>query len=92
MNISLTPEHENLLSLKLKKENTLFALEVISAAFKVLAEKEVVTEELHQTKNENEVLLNNFDDSMIRDFMKISESALNKYWLNEEEDEAWKNL
>lgn len=32
------------------------------------------------------------DDTLIRDFLKISESVLNEYWLDEEENEAWKNL
>lgn len=27
-----------------------------------------------------------------REFMELSESALNEVWLNPEEDEAWKNL
>ncbi|BAZ10692.1 hypothetical protein NIES4071_25150 [Calothrix sp. NIES-4071] len=36
--------------------------------------------------------LDDSEDIIIQDFMKISESALDEYWLNEEEDEACKNL
>lgn len=36
--------------------------------------------------------LDDFEDILIKDFMNISESALDEYWLNEEEDEAWKDL
>lgn len=36
--------------------------------------------------------LDDSEDILIKDFMKISESALDEYWLNEEEDEAWKDL
>lgn len=36
--------------------------------------------------------LDDSEDILIQDFMKISESALDEYWLNEEEDEAWKDL
>lgn len=36
--------------------------------------------------------LDDSEDIFIKDFMNISESALDEYWLNEEEDEAWKDL
>jgi predicted transcriptional regulator len=29
---------------------------------------------------------------IVREFMELSESALDEVWLNPEEDEAWKNL
>jgi hypothetical protein len=37
---------------------------------------------------------NDTDDSqvLVKDFMQLSESSLNKVWLDSEEDEAWKNL
>ncbi len=37
---------------------------------------------------------NNLDDSqaLVKDFLELSESSLNKIWLDPEEDEAWKNL
>ncbi|MGH7998930.1 MAG: hypothetical protein ACREPR_05740, partial [Brasilonema sp.] len=36
----------------------------------------------------------NADDSqiLVEDFLKLSESSLNKVWLDPEEDEAWKDL
>ncbi|NJM71629.1 MAG: hypothetical protein HC862_16245 [Scytonema sp. RU_4_4] len=36
----------------------------------------------------------NADDSqiLVKDFLKLSESSLNKVWLDPEEDEAWKDL
>ncbi|RUT00181.1 hypothetical protein DSM106972_076290 [Dulcicalothrix desertica PCC 7102] len=36
--------------------------------------------------------LDDSEDIIINNFMNISESALDEYWLNEEEDEAWKDL
>jgi hypothetical protein len=30
--------------------------------------------------------------TLVSDFLKLSESSLNKVWLNPEEDEAWKDL
>jgi hypothetical protein len=37
---------------------------------------------------------NDADDSqmILKDFLELSESSLNKVWLNAEEDEAWKDL
>ena len=34
------------------------------------------------------------DDSqaLVKDFLELSESSLNKIWLSQEEDEAWKDL
>jgi hypothetical protein len=32
------------------------------------------------------------DQVLVRDFLELSESALNKVWLDAEEDEAWKDL
>jgi hypothetical protein len=34
------------------------------------------------------------DDSqaLVEDFLELSESSLNKIWLSQEEDEAWKDL
>ncbi len=29
---------------------------------------------------------------LVKDFLELSESSLNKIWLNPEEDEAWKDL
>lgn len=29
---------------------------------------------------------------LVKDFLELSESSLNKIWLDSEEDEAWKNL
>jgi hypothetical protein len=36
----------------------------------------------------------NIDDSqiLVKDFLELSESSLNKVWLDPEEDEAWKDL
>jgi hypothetical protein len=43
--------------------------------------------------DEAKILLQNSDEHLImQDFMIISESALDEYWLDPEEDEAWKNL
>lgn len=38
--------------------------------------------------------VNDIEDSqiLIKDFMELSESSLNKIWLDPEEDEAWKDL
>lgn len=30
--------------------------------------------------------------ALVKDFLDLSESSLNKIWLNPEEDEAWKDL
>ncbi|TVP63595.1 MAG: hypothetical protein EA343_07740 [Nodularia sp. (in: Bacteria)] len=30
--------------------------------------------------------------ALVKDFLELSESSLNKVWLDLEEDEAWKNL
>ncbi len=30
--------------------------------------------------------------ALVKDFLELSESSLNKIWLNPEEDEAWKDL
>ncbi|MEH2380929.1 MAG: hypothetical protein V7K27_18930 [Nostoc sp.] len=40
------------------------------------------------------LLASNADDSpiLVKDFQELSESSLNKIWLNPEEDEAWKHL
>ncbi|MEH1935304.1 MAG: hypothetical protein V7L14_16740 [Nostoc sp.] len=40
------------------------------------------------------LLASNADDSqiLVKDFQKLSESSLNKVWLDPEEDEAWKHL
>jgi len=37
---------------------------------------------------------NQLDDSqtLVKDFLELSESSLNEIWLDPEEDEAWKNL
>lgn len=91
MNISLNPEHEEFIKFQMEKGKYTSALEVISAAFKVLAENERLQDELHSIKYKKQIFLEDSNNT-IRDFMKISESALNEYWLNEEEDEAWKNL
>ncbi|MEH1911510.1 MAG: hypothetical protein V7L05_02645 [Nostoc sp.] len=42
----------------------------------------------------NNLLASNADDSqiLVKDFQELSESSLNKIWLNPEEDEAWKYL
>jgi len=32
------------------------------------------------------------DKILVKEFLEISESSLNKVWLNPEEDEAWKDL
>ncbi|MFM7407034.1 MAG: hypothetical protein ACKO3K_10320 [Cuspidothrix sp.] len=34
----------------------------------------------------------NDDKILIKEFLEMSESSLNKIWLNPEEDEAWKDL
>jgi hypothetical protein len=34
----------------------------------------------------------NDDKILVKEFLEISESSLNKVWLNSEEDEAWKDL
>ncbi|MEA5618434.1 hypothetical protein VB711_11370 [Cronbergia sp. UHCC 0137] len=36
----------------------------------------------------------NLDDSqiLVKDFLELSESSLNKVWLEPEEDEAWRDL
>ncbi|MFN6516937.1 MAG: type II toxin-antitoxin system ParD family antitoxin [Nostoc sp. CreGUA01] len=85
MNISLNLEQEEFIKKQIEKGKYTDALEVINAAFKLLQEKELIPEHLYQieSSDSNDIILN---------FMKISESALNEYWLNEEEDEAWKNL
>ena len=46
---------------------------------------------LERVKN---LQVNNPDDSqiLIKDFLELSESSLNKVWLDPEEDEAWKDL
>ncbi|MBW4592737.1 MAG: type II toxin-antitoxin system ParD family antitoxin [Brasilonema angustatum HA4187-MV1] len=88
MNISLNPEQEDFIKKQIEKGKYTNALEVISAAFKVLEEKELQPDNSPHT-NENKIVL---DDDKIRSLMKFSESAINEYWLNEEEDEAWKNL
>ncbi|BAY79860.1 putative transcriptional regulators, CopG/Arc/MetJ family protein (plasmid) [Nostoc linckia NIES-25] len=85
MNISLNPEQEEFIRKQIIKGKYTNALEVINAAFKLLEEKDLIPENLHQIESSD------FDE-IILDFMKISESALNEYWLNEQEDEAWKNL
>ncbi len=104
MNIFLNPEQEQFIKKQIetgKYTNALEviktgkytnALEVINAAFKVLEEKELQPDKSHHKKNREQIGLDESDDKVIQDFMKISESALNEYWLNEEEDEAWKNL
>ncbi len=91
MNISLNPEQEEFIKKRIEKGKYTNALEVISAAFKVLEEKELQPDNLHQQKNGDHIVLDDSDD-LIQDFLKISESAINEYWLNEEEDEAWKKL
>ncbi len=85
MNISLNLEQEEFIKKQIEKGKYNDALEVINAAFKLLQENELIPEHLYQieSSDSNDIILN---------FMKISESALNEYWLNEEEDEAWKNL
>ena len=42
----------------------------------------------------NNLLVNNTDDTqtLVEDFLELSESSLNKVWLTPEEDEAWKEL
>lgn len=92
MNISLNTEQEEFIKNQIQKGKYTNALEVISAAFKVLEEKELQPDNLPTQKNWHQIALDDFDDDIIRDFIKISESAINEYWLNEEEDEAWKNL
>lgn len=92
MNISLNPEQEKFIKTQIEQGTYASASDVISAAFKVLEEKERQPEELSHKKNGNDLVLNSSDDTLIQDFLKISESALNEYWLDEEEDEAWKNL
>ncbi len=92
MNISLNPEQEEFIKTQLEKGNYTNASEVISAAFKLLEENVRHQEKLHHKNNENHMVLDDLDDTIIQDFMKISESALNEYWLDKEEDEAWKNL
>lgn len=32
------------------------------------------------------------DQTLVKDFLELSESSLNKIWLDPQEDEAWKNL
>jgi len=32
------------------------------------------------------------DQTLVKDFLELSESLLNKIWLDPQEDEAWKNL
>ncbi len=46
---------------------------------------------LERVKN---LLAGDTDDSqiLVKDFLELSESSLNKVWLNPEEDEAWKDL
>jgi putative addiction module CopG family antidote len=92
MNISLNRQQEEFIKKQLGKGKYNNALEVISAAFKLLEEKELQTENAEDKINENQIVLDDYNDQTIADFTKISESALNEYWLNEEEDEAWKNL
>lgn len=37
--------------------------------------------------------LNELDDAhLVKDFIELSQSSLNKVWLNVDEDEAWKYL
>ncbi|WP_226889654.1 hypothetical protein [Nostoc sp. MG11] len=38
--------------------------------------------------------VSNLDDSqsLVKDFLELSESSLNKVWLDPEEDKAWKDL
>ncbi|MBD2770823.1 ribbon-helix-helix domain-containing protein [Iningainema tapete] len=92
MNISLNLAQEEFIKTQIEKGKYTDAYEVITAAFKVLEEKEKQLEELHQKKNGSQMVQDDSDDTLIKDFLKISESALNEYWLDEEEDEAWKNL
>lgn len=42
----------------------------------------------------NNLQIEYIDDSqtLVKDFLELSESSLNKVWLDPEEDEAWKNL
>ncbi len=46
---------------------------------------------LEQVKSLQDI---NSDDSqaLVKDFLELSESSLNKIWLSPEEDEAWKDL
>jgi hypothetical protein len=32
------------------------------------------------------------EESLVQDFLTLNDSSLNKIWMNEEEEEAWKNL
>ncbi|GAA6614483.1 hypothetical protein NUACC26_002630 [Scytonema sp. NUACC26] len=58
---------------------------MISGAFKLLEENVRQQEKLHHKNNRNHMLLDNLDDTLLQDFKKISESALNEYWLDKEE-------
>lgn len=42
----------------------------------------------------NSLQANNTDDTqtLVEDFLELSESSLNEVWLTPEEDEAWKDL
>lgn len=42
----------------------------------------------------NNLQASDADDSqvIVKDFLELSESSLNKVWLDAEEDEAWKDL
>ncbi len=42
----------------------------------------------------NSLQINNTDDTqtIVEDFLELSESSLNEVWLTPEEDEAWKEL
>ncbi|MBW4509543.1 MAG: type II toxin-antitoxin system ParD family antitoxin [Scytonematopsis contorta HA4267-MV1] len=92
MNISLNPEHEKFIKSQLEKGEYANALEVINAAFQALLEKEQLQEKSNRNKHESKILPDDYNDTLMQDFMKISEPALSEYWLNKEEDEAWKNL
>ena len=92
MNISLNPEHEEFIKSQLDKGEYANALEVINAAFQALVEKDQLKKKSQQERNENHISLDDDDDTLIQDFMRISEPVLSEYWLNKEEDEAWKNL
>ncbi|GAA6618547.1 type II toxin-antitoxin system ParD family antitoxin [Scytonema sp. NUACC26] len=85
MNISLNPEQEEFIKTQIEKGKYTNASKVISAAFKLLEENIRQQEELHQKNNGNHKLLDDLDGTLIQDFMKISESVLNEYWLDKEE-------
>ncbi len=92
MNISLNRDQEKFIINQMKKGKYANASEVISAAFKVLEEKKLRPDELSKKTNDNQMAIDDYDDKIILNLMKISEFALDEYWLNEQENEAWKNL